>query len=66
MDAANTIPAIGAKIALAIGNAPVDAIVQSETLRLSLRFRATPTPVTLELVCDPRVPHKLVDWRRYD
>jgi hypothetical protein len=46
--------------------APIDAIVRSEPLSLVVRLRGAAQPITIELLCAPNEPYKLVDWRRLD
>lgn len=53
------------RIADQLRGASIDAVVASTDLQTTVRFRTTTGVLTLELICSPTAPHKLVDWRRY-
>ena len=47
-------------------DAKVDAIVKSEPLALTARLVGSAGTTTIELICAPGAPNKILDWRRYD
>ena len=53
------------RIAAQLRGATIDSVVPSTDLQMTVRFRTTTGVLTLELICSPVGPHKLVDWRRY-
>jgi hypothetical protein len=47
-------------------DAKVEAIPESEPLRLVARLSSAAGITTIELLCAREAPHRILDWRRYD
>ena len=54
------------RLAERLRDARIDAITKSAPLQLTARLVGTAGVTTIELICAPEAPNKLVDWRRYD
>lgn len=54
------------RLAERLKDAKVESITKAEPLVLTARLVGTAGTTTIELICAPESPNKVVDWRRYD
>jgi hypothetical protein len=54
------------RLAERLRDARIEAITKSEPLSLTARLVGAAGITTIELICAPEAPNKIVDWRRYD
>ena len=54
------------RLAERLKDARIDAITKAEPLALTARLIGAAGTTTIELICAPESPNKIVDWRRYD
>jgi hypothetical protein len=54
------------RLAERLKDAKIEAITKAESLALTARLVGTAGTTTIELICAPEAPNKIVDWRRYD
>ena len=54
------------RLAERLKDAKIDAITKAEPLSLTARLVGAAGATTIELICAPEAPNKILDWRRYD
>jgi hypothetical protein len=54
------------RLAERLKDARIEAITKAERLTLTARLGGAAGTTTIELICAPESPNKIVDWRRYD
>ena len=54
------------RLADRLKDAKIDAITKAEPLALTARLVGVAGATTIELICAPESPNKIIDWRRYD
>jgi hypothetical protein len=54
------------RLAERLKDAKVEAIMKADPLALTARLVGAAGATTIELICAPEAPNKIVDWRRYD
>jgi hypothetical protein len=54
------------RLADRLKDAKIEAITKAEPLSLTARLVGAAGTTTIELICAPEPPNKIVDWRRYD